>query len=263
MAFGAEPSPLLIDRAAAAAKPDETAIREWAAAQRVFVSSVIEGYRDPRDAAVAAIEAIGAEAVIFDRFGGSSIASVSSPISEPTLRDQRGESGRPRQPLPSQLAQRLARIRDRSPRDGTPRKACACAELRAIVASMTARLSLKRLPARSLRFLGLRPQRHEPVAIRSRFADAKAGVAGFTVWRDEPRSEVVTDLRRTLSEPQARPRPGGEVDEAVEIVVLVGDRVTDRFTRAQDGSYVHEDLVERSSSTVVRHLPSTAHALGA
>jgi hypothetical protein len=36
----------------------------------VFVSSVIEGYTEPREAAVSAIEEIGATAVWFERFGG-------------------------------------------------------------------------------------------------------------------------------------------------------------------------------------------------
>jgi hypothetical protein len=61
---------LLIDRAAAAARPDDQAIRDWATDQRVFLSSVIDGYREYREAAVAAIEAVGAEPVWFERFGG-------------------------------------------------------------------------------------------------------------------------------------------------------------------------------------------------
>jgi hypothetical protein len=61
---------LLIDRAAAAERPGPEAVSEWASQQRVFVSSVIEGYSEPRKAAVAAIEKIGATAVWFERFGG-------------------------------------------------------------------------------------------------------------------------------------------------------------------------------------------------
>jgi Domain of unknown function (DUF4062) len=61
---------LLIDRAAAAARPDDQAISDWGTDQRVFVSSVIDGYEEYRQAAVAAIEAVGAEAVWFERFGG-------------------------------------------------------------------------------------------------------------------------------------------------------------------------------------------------
>lgn len=61
---------LLIDRAASAARPSREAVADWAADQRVFVSSVIEGYAEPRRAAVAAIEKIGATAVWFERFGG-------------------------------------------------------------------------------------------------------------------------------------------------------------------------------------------------
>ena len=61
---------LLIDRAAAAERRGPEAVADWAAQQRVFVSSVIEGYSDRREAAVAAIEKIGATAVRFERFGG-------------------------------------------------------------------------------------------------------------------------------------------------------------------------------------------------
>lgn len=61
---------LLIDRAAAAARPDEQAIHDWAADQRVFISSVINGYREYREAAVAAIENLGATPVWWERFGG-------------------------------------------------------------------------------------------------------------------------------------------------------------------------------------------------
>jgi hypothetical protein len=62
--------PLLIDRAAAAERPGPEAVAEWGAQQRIFVSSVIEGYGDRREAAVAAIEKLGATAVWFERFGG-------------------------------------------------------------------------------------------------------------------------------------------------------------------------------------------------
>jgi hypothetical protein len=61
---------LLVDRAAATSRPDDEAVRDWGAEQRVFLSSVMEGYEDYRHAAVAAIEAVGAEPVWFERFGG-------------------------------------------------------------------------------------------------------------------------------------------------------------------------------------------------
>ncbi len=61
---------LVVDRAAAAARPDEAAVHEWAQDQRVFVSSVIEDYGDYRSAAAAAIQDLGAEPILFERFGG-------------------------------------------------------------------------------------------------------------------------------------------------------------------------------------------------
>lgn len=77
-----DPDPLLIDRAAAAVKPDDAAVREWGAGQRVFVSSVIDGYRDFRDAAITAIEEIGAEPVVFERFGGRDSSPYEAYLSE-------------------------------------------------------------------------------------------------------------------------------------------------------------------------------------
>jgi hypothetical protein len=67
---GGDDQPLLIDRAATARRLEEGEVREWAEGQRVFVSSVMAGYEAPRRAAVEAIEAVGAEPVIFERFGG-------------------------------------------------------------------------------------------------------------------------------------------------------------------------------------------------
>jgi hypothetical protein len=61
---------LTIDRAAAPSRPDDQAISDWAEEQRVFVSSVIDGYEDYRRAAVGAIEHVGAHAVWFEDFGG-------------------------------------------------------------------------------------------------------------------------------------------------------------------------------------------------
>jgi hypothetical protein len=62
--------PLHLIDTSAAARPDEASVREWLAEQRVFVSSVIDGYRDIRSAAVAAIRESGAEPVYFEAFGG-------------------------------------------------------------------------------------------------------------------------------------------------------------------------------------------------
>jgi Domain of unknown function (DUF4062) len=63
-------SDLLIDRAASALLPDESDLRAWSVTQRVFVSSLIDGYEDRRQAAADAIESFGATPVMFERFGG-------------------------------------------------------------------------------------------------------------------------------------------------------------------------------------------------
>jgi len=61
---------LLLDRAAAGRRLTPEEVRGWAESQRMFVSSVIEDYREPRQAAVRATEAVGAQPVYFERFGG-------------------------------------------------------------------------------------------------------------------------------------------------------------------------------------------------
>jgi hypothetical protein len=59
--------PLLFDRQAAAAQPSTTAVRAWAGAQRVFVSSLITDLHAERDAARVAIQSVGALPVMFER----------------------------------------------------------------------------------------------------------------------------------------------------------------------------------------------------
>jgi hypothetical protein len=62
--------PLIIDRASSAIQLADDEVRAWAAAQRVFVSSVIEGMGDERRAAADAIIEVGAEPVWFEGLGG-------------------------------------------------------------------------------------------------------------------------------------------------------------------------------------------------
>ena len=50
--------------------PDDAEVRAWAADQSVFVSSVMAGMKEEREAAVLAVEAIGARPVWFEAFGG-------------------------------------------------------------------------------------------------------------------------------------------------------------------------------------------------
>jgi Domain of unknown function (DUF4062) len=66
----AETGALLIDRASPARALDDAEVRAWAEDQRVFISSVMDGYAVPRAAAARAIESIGATPVMFERFGG-------------------------------------------------------------------------------------------------------------------------------------------------------------------------------------------------
>lgn len=59
-----------VDVSATAARPSFEAVRAWAEDQRVFVSSVMDGMTAERRAVVAGVEAVGAEPVWFEGFGG-------------------------------------------------------------------------------------------------------------------------------------------------------------------------------------------------
>jgi Domain of unknown function (DUF4062) len=61
---------LRIDRAATARRLEDSEVQDWAEGQRAFISSVIDGYGDRRKAAASAVESVGAEPVMFERFGG-------------------------------------------------------------------------------------------------------------------------------------------------------------------------------------------------
>jgi Domain of unknown function (DUF4062) len=65
-----ESGPLLIDRASPARSLEDAEVRAWAEDQRVFISSVMDGYAEPREAAARAIQSLGATPVMFERFGG-------------------------------------------------------------------------------------------------------------------------------------------------------------------------------------------------
>jgi hypothetical protein len=59
-----------VDLAAVAVRPTEKELLSWSSSQRVFVSSVMAGMSDARLAAAKVIERMGAEPVLFERFGG-------------------------------------------------------------------------------------------------------------------------------------------------------------------------------------------------
>jgi hypothetical protein len=61
---------LLIDRAAAAELPSGEAVREWARERRAFVSSVMAGMSEERQAVAAGVRTVGLRAVLFEEFGG-------------------------------------------------------------------------------------------------------------------------------------------------------------------------------------------------
>lgn len=67
--FREEAEPFLIDLSSAPAA-DDREVRDWAAEQSVFVSSVMDGMRAEREAAASAVEAVGARPVYFEAFGG-------------------------------------------------------------------------------------------------------------------------------------------------------------------------------------------------
>jgi hypothetical protein len=63
------PEQLLVDLSPAP-PPDAAEVREWAAGQSVFVSSVITGMTDERKSCAQGIEAVGAVPILFEDFGG-------------------------------------------------------------------------------------------------------------------------------------------------------------------------------------------------
>lgn len=82
-----EEEPLIIDRAAAAARLSREQVREWAADKRVFISSVIEGLEDERRAVAQAIRESGAEPVWFEEFGARDQDPEQAYLSEVDLSD--------------------------------------------------------------------------------------------------------------------------------------------------------------------------------
>lgn len=61
--------PLLVDLSQAPA-PDENDVKAWAAAQSVFVSSVMGGMTAERQAVVAGVRQFGSRPIWFEDFGG-------------------------------------------------------------------------------------------------------------------------------------------------------------------------------------------------
>jgi hypothetical protein len=61
---------LIVDRAATSEPLAEPEFGSWAQEQRVFVSSVMDELRDERRAVADRVDAVGAEPVLFERFGG-------------------------------------------------------------------------------------------------------------------------------------------------------------------------------------------------
>lgn len=76
------PAVVTVDVAAAAAKPSLEAITAWAGGQRAFVSSVMDGMAEERQAVVRGIEEVGAEPVWFEGFGGRDDDAQAAYLSE-------------------------------------------------------------------------------------------------------------------------------------------------------------------------------------
>jgi hypothetical protein len=65
-----EPRRLVVDRGAVGEPLAEVELQAWVREQRVFVSSVMDELREERDAVAERVSALGAEPVLFERFGG-------------------------------------------------------------------------------------------------------------------------------------------------------------------------------------------------
>lgn len=61
---------MIVDRGAASEPLPEEEFRSWSRDQRVFISSVMDELREERGVVAHRVEAVGAEPVLFERFGG-------------------------------------------------------------------------------------------------------------------------------------------------------------------------------------------------
>jgi hypothetical protein len=77
-----EPEPVLVDQASAAAVPAEADVRNFLAAERVFISSVMVPLADERAGVAAAISELGAEPIWFETFGGRDADPEAAYLSE-------------------------------------------------------------------------------------------------------------------------------------------------------------------------------------
>lgn len=103
---GAEKEPLVIDRAAAAEVPSQDAVSEWAHGRRAFISSVMSELAAERQAAAAAVRAVGVVPVMFEQFGGRDADAEDAYLSEVETSDMYlGILGRRYgKPLPSRFS---------------------------------------------------------------------------------------------------------------------------------------------------------------
>jgi len=63
---------LIVDRSTPIQQPSDEQFRRWARGKRVFVSSTMDDLQDERAAAADTVEEVGAEPVLFERFGARS-----------------------------------------------------------------------------------------------------------------------------------------------------------------------------------------------
>lgn len=67
-----QPERLVIDRATPLQRPSAEQIKQWSSRQRVFISSTMDDLSDARRVASETVSALGAEAVLFEKFGARS-----------------------------------------------------------------------------------------------------------------------------------------------------------------------------------------------
>lgn len=72
----------LVDRTSPMQRPSDEQIQQWAANQRVFISSTMDDLRDERREVAAAIASLGAQPVLFEKLGARSDDSRQAYISE-------------------------------------------------------------------------------------------------------------------------------------------------------------------------------------
>ena len=98
------------------------------------------------------------------------------------------------------------------------------------------------------------------ITVSSRYEETGGPVVGLTVYEEGPRAAVIAKLRSRYSQVRLVPTLRDEIHEPIEVTVQVDGKITDRFTRAADGTYRHDDLIAGRSAVLARQAGPSAES---